>query len=284
MGGCRAPGEAVVPCRLRHHDKPDEGPVLRRVHGDGPVPCRPRDGDPHPSSIDAGSAGVSAVSAGLVLSGDLLVLVSESAFIAVLVGYVLYKAVLIALGVSMWRQAPRAPQPCAIENASLGPLARERRGQMVRSPVGRCRDHRGCPGALLRSGRRGRPDGHTRLERTAGALLVVGFALLIPGAAFAVSSETGTDHIPSTFSTRAGAVLLLATLSLTLTGLLVFDAILWRRGDRSLSTVGTAAYLAALIAWAAATERALSAHEWTYRLEAAFITATGISCWRSGWR
>ncbi len=48
---------------------------------------------------------VSAVSAGLVLSGDLLVLVSESAFIAVLVGYVLYKTVLIALGVSMWRQA-----------------------------------------------------------------------------------------------------------------------------------------------------------------------------------
>jgi hypothetical protein len=47
----------------------------------------------------------SAASAVLVLSGDLLVLVSESAFIAVLVGYVLYKAVLIALGVSMWRQA-----------------------------------------------------------------------------------------------------------------------------------------------------------------------------------
>ena len=104
---------------------------------------------------------------------------------------------------------------------------------MVRSPVGRCRDHRGCPGCAARSGRRGRPDGHTRLERTAGALLVVGFALLIPGAAFAVSSETGTDYIPPTFSTRAGAVLLLATLSLTLTGLLVFDAILWRRGDRS---------------------------------------------------
>ena len=41
--------------------------------------------------------------------------------------------------------------------------------------------------------------------------------------------------------------------------------------------MGTAAYLAALIAWAAATERALSAHEWTYRLEAAFILATGIS-------
>jgi hypothetical protein len=63
---------------------------------------------------------VSAVSAGLVLSGDMLVLVSESAFIAVLVGYVLYKVVLIALGVSMWRQAPGAPQPRAIEKAPLG--------------------------------------------------------------------------------------------------------------------------------------------------------------------
>ncbi len=59
---------------------------------------------------------VSAVSAGLVLSGDLLVLVSESAFIAVLVGYVLYKAVLIALGVSMWRQGS-APRPRVTEKA-----------------------------------------------------------------------------------------------------------------------------------------------------------------------
>ena len=62
---------------------------------------------------------VSAVSAGLVLSGDLLVLVSESAFIAVLVGYVLYKAVLIALGVSMWRQSA-APQDRIVERAPLG--------------------------------------------------------------------------------------------------------------------------------------------------------------------
>ena len=131
--------------------------------------------------------------------------------------------------------------------------------------------------AQLRSGRRGGPDGNTRLERTAGALLVVGFAVFIPGVAFAVSSQTGTDYIPPTFSTYAGAVLLLATLSLTLIGLLVFDAILWRRGDRCLSTVGTAAYLAAVITWAAATERALVAHGWTYRLEAVFIVATGIS-------
>jgi hypothetical protein len=51
----------------------------------------------------------SAASAVLVLSGDLLVLVSESAFIAVLVGYVLYKAVLIALGVSLWRLGAAGP-------------------------------------------------------------------------------------------------------------------------------------------------------------------------------
>ena len=62
---------------------------------------------------------VAAVSAGLVLSGDLLVLVSESAFIAVLVGYVLYKVVLIALGVSMWRQSA-APQNRVAEAASFG--------------------------------------------------------------------------------------------------------------------------------------------------------------------
>ena len=61
----------------------------------------------------------SAASAVLVLSGDLLVLVSESAFIAVLAGYVLYKAVLIALGVSMWRQAA-ALRPRVTENAPLG--------------------------------------------------------------------------------------------------------------------------------------------------------------------
>jgi len=54
-----------------------------------------------------------------VLSGDLLVLVSESAFIAVLGGWVLYKAVLIALGVSMWRQGS-ASRPRVTEEAALG--------------------------------------------------------------------------------------------------------------------------------------------------------------------
>ena len=48
---------------------------------------------------------VAAVSATCMLSGDLLLLASDAAFVGVLVGYLLYKAALIALGVSMWRQA-----------------------------------------------------------------------------------------------------------------------------------------------------------------------------------
>ena len=50
-----------------------------------------------------------ALSAALVLAGDLLVLVADAAFVAVLVGFALFTAVLITLGVSMWRQAPRLP-------------------------------------------------------------------------------------------------------------------------------------------------------------------------------
>ncbi len=46
MGGCRTRGEAVVRSRVRHDDQPHRGTVLRRVHGAGPVPRRPRDGDP----------------------------------------------------------------------------------------------------------------------------------------------------------------------------------------------------------------------------------------------
>ncbi len=60
----------------------------------------------------------SAVSAALVLCGDLMVLVSDAAFVAVLAGFALFMAVLIALGVSMWRQAA-APQPCVVENEPL---------------------------------------------------------------------------------------------------------------------------------------------------------------------
>jgi hypothetical protein len=48
-----------------------------------------------------------ALSAVLVLTGDLLLLASDAAFVAVLVGFGLFMVVLIALGVSMWRHARR---------------------------------------------------------------------------------------------------------------------------------------------------------------------------------
>jgi hypothetical protein len=47
----------------------------------------------------------SAVSALLVLAGDLLLLASDVAFLALLAGFALFLAALIALGVSLWRQA-----------------------------------------------------------------------------------------------------------------------------------------------------------------------------------
>jgi hypothetical protein len=50
-----------------------------------------------------------ALSATLVLTGDLLLLAADVAFLAVLVGFALFLVVLIALGVSMWRYA-RQPQ------------------------------------------------------------------------------------------------------------------------------------------------------------------------------
>lgn len=46
-----------------------------------------------------------AVSALLVLAGDLLLLASDVAFVALLAGFALFLAALIALGVSLWRQA-----------------------------------------------------------------------------------------------------------------------------------------------------------------------------------
>ena len=47
---------------------------------------------------------------------------------------------------------------------------------------------------------------------------MVGFALMIPGVAFALASQTGTDAVPPTFATHAGGVLLIGTVSLTLLG------------------------------------------------------------------
>jgi hypothetical protein len=88
-----------------------------------------------------------------------------------------------------------------------------------------------------------------RARRVSGALLVAGFALMIPGVAFAVASQTGTDAVPPTFATHAGGVLLVGTVSLTLLGLIGFAWLLWFSGDRMLSSAGTAGYAVAATAW-----------------------------------
>ena len=87
-----------------------------------------------------------------------------------------------------------------------------------------------------------------RARRVSGALLVTGFGLMIPGVAFAVASQTGTDAVPPTFATHAGGVLLIGTVSLTLLGLIGFASLLWSSGDRMLSSAGVAAYAVAATA------------------------------------
>jgi hypothetical protein len=63
----------------------------------------------------------SAASALLVLAGDLLVLAADAAFLAVLLGFLLFMAVLIALGVTMWRQAaPATSAPAGWGAAAAG--------------------------------------------------------------------------------------------------------------------------------------------------------------------
>jgi hypothetical protein len=128
-----------------------------------------------------------------------------------------------------------------------------------------------------------------RARRVSGALLVAGFALMIPGVAFAVASQTGTDAVPPTFSAHVGGVLLIGTVSLTLLGLIGFASLLWSSGDRTLSSAGAAAYAVAATAWVIATGRAFALHVWTYELEVVFIvasalamTAFGVSVLRAG--
>jgi hypothetical protein len=116
-----------------------------------------------------------------------------------------------------------------------------------------------------------------RVRRVSGALLVAGFALMIPGVAFAVASQTGTDAVPPTFATHAGGVLLIGTVSLTLLGLIGFAWLLWFSGDRMLSSAGTAAYAVAATAWVIATGRAFALHVWTYELEVVFIVASALA-------
>ena len=100
---------------------------------------------------------------------------------------------------------------------------------------------------------------------------------MIPGVAFAVASQTGTDEVPPTFATHAGGVLLIGTVSLTLLGLIGFASLLWSSGDRMLSSAGAAAYAVAATAWVIATGRAFALHVWTYELEVVFIVASALA-------
>ena len=108
-------------------------------------------------------------------------------------------------------------------------------------------------------------------------LLVAGFAALIPGFVVAAGSQTGTSYIPPTFATRVAAISLITGVSLTLLGLIAFETILWKAGDRIMSGLGTASYAAAAISWVVATGRALALHEWMYDLEVVFVFAAGFS-------
>ena len=100
---------------------------------------------------------------------------------------------------------------------------------------------------------------------------------MIPGFVVAAGSQTGTSYIPPTLSTRVGAFSLIAGVSLTLFGLIAFDPILWKAGDRLFAGLGTAAYAVAAVSWIIATGQALALHEWTYDLEVLFIVAAGFS-------
>ena len=53
----------------------------------------------------------SAVASVLVLAGNLLSIIFDPAFLAVLLGFALFMVVLVALGVSLWRHAVAAPSP-----------------------------------------------------------------------------------------------------------------------------------------------------------------------------
>ena len=74
-----------------------------------------------------------AASAILVLTGDLLNISFDAAFLAVLAGYVLFIGVLVALGVAMWRHASRRTlegsartrEPQRVPQQALGPHPQE---------------------------------------------------------------------------------------------------------------------------------------------------------------
>ena len=72
-----------------------------------------------------------AFGAGLVVAGDLLLLASDTAFIAVLAGFALFLTVLIAIGVSLWRQTalPRTGRDDATTSITARPATGFRQGR-----------------------------------------------------------------------------------------------------------------------------------------------------------
>jgi len=70
---------------------------------------------------------------------------------------------------------------------------------------------------------------------------------------------------------------MIAGVSLTLLGLIAFDVVLWKAGDRVLSGLGTAAYGVAGVSWVTEAGRGLALHESTYDLEVVFVVAGGLS-------
>lgn len=67
-------------------------------------------GGPYPRRLGWAAA----VSAALLISGDLLMVVVDAAFVGVLVGYLLFLLVSIVIGAIMWREASLLPQPVDI--------------------------------------------------------------------------------------------------------------------------------------------------------------------------
>jgi hypothetical protein len=69
----------------------------------------------------------SAAGAVLVLCGDFLMLAADAAFVAVLAGYAIFNVVVVALGLTMWRQAPHWASTAVEQDADVGPPALVRR-------------------------------------------------------------------------------------------------------------------------------------------------------------
>lgn len=95
-----------------------------------------------------------------------------------------------------------------------------------------------------------------RARRTAGALLLAGSATGAAGIGFFLAAA---DNPVASFES-AKSSFLIAAVSFTFLGLVAFDRILWRGGDRLLSGLGTAAYAIAAVSWVVVEGRSLAHH------------------------